>query len=209
VIDLASWIAFVAAASLLLAIPGPTVLLVISYALSQGRRSAWATVPGVALGDFTAMSLSLAGLGAVLAASADLFTALKWAGAAYIIWLGIKTWRAAPAADDGAAAVAPKRRLAVMCHAYVVTALNPKGIVFYVAFLPQFISPDRPALPQVLVLGATFLVLAALNAALYAVLAGQAQRFFRSWRARKILNRTAGAILIATGGMLGLMKRTA
>lgn len=208
-IDLASWITFVAAAALLLAIPGPTILLVISYALSQGRRSAWATVPGVALGDFTAMSLSLLGLGALLAASADLFTALKWAGAAYIIWLGIKTWRAAPAiAGDGAAA-APKRRLAVMGHAYVVTALNPKGIVFYVAFLPQFISPERPALPQVLVLGATFLVLATLNATLYALLAGQAQRFFRSYRARKALNRTAGAILIATGGMLGLMKRAA
>jgi threonine/homoserine/homoserine lactone efflux protein len=163
----------------------------------------------VALGDFTAMSLSLLGLGALLAASADLFTALKWAGAAYIIWLGVKTWRAPVSAADGDAPITPKRRLAVMGHAYVVTALNPKGIVFYVAFLPQFISPDRAALPQVLILGATFLVLATVNATLYALLAGQAQRFFRSYRARKILNRTAGGILIATGGMLGLMKRAA
>ncbi len=89
-----TWIAFVAATEALLIIPGPTVLLVISYALAQGKRSAWATVPGVAAGDFTAMALSLLGLGAVLAASAELFTALKLAGAAYLIYLGIKVLRA-------------------------------------------------------------------------------------------------------------------
>lgn len=84
------WLAFAAASAALLAIPGPTVILVVSYALGQGRASGWATVPGVTLGDFMAMTVSLAGAGAVLAASADLFLVLKLCGAAYLIWLGVK-----------------------------------------------------------------------------------------------------------------------
>ena len=93
------WIAFVVASSALLAIPGPTVLIVVSYALGKGRRTAWATVPGLTLGDFTAMTISLMGAGAILAASAELFTVLKLAGAAYLIWLGVRLWRARPDPD--------------------------------------------------------------------------------------------------------------
>lgn len=88
------WLAFALASAVLLSIPGPTVLLVVSYALARGRSSAWATVPGVTLGDFTAITASLLGAGALLQASATLFTVLKLAGAAYLIWLGIQTWRA-------------------------------------------------------------------------------------------------------------------
>ena len=91
---LSLWAAFVAASSILLVIPGPTVLLVVSYALGQGWRTALPMAIGVALGDFTAMTLSMLGLGALLATSATLFTALKWIGAAYLVWLGIKLWRA-------------------------------------------------------------------------------------------------------------------
>lgn len=207
--DFHTWIAFAAAAEALLIIPGPTVLLVVSYALAQGRRSAWATVPGVAAGDFTAMALSLLGLGAVLAASAELFTVLKICGAAYLVYLGIKVLRAPvpESLDDSAPQEhAPWR---ITAHAYAVTALNPKGIVFYVAFFPLFLSADRPLLPQILTFGATFLVMATINAALYAVMAGQVTRFLKSYRARKNLNRAAGGILLLTGGLLGLAKRTA
>src|SRR6478752_6527930 len=89
-----TWLAFAAASAVLLIIPGPTILLVVSYALGQGRRAAFPVATGVALGDFTAMTLSMLGLGAVLAASAILFAALKWIGGAYLIWLGIKLIRA-------------------------------------------------------------------------------------------------------------------
>jgi homoserine/homoserine lactone efflux protein len=207
--DLNTWISFAAATEALLIIPGPTVLLVISYALAQGKRSAWATVPGVAAGDFAAMALSLAGLGAVLAASAELFTVLKLAGAAYLIYLGIKVLRTpVPETLDESAPQehAPWR---ITAHAYTVTALNPKSIVFYVAFFPLFISADRPLLPQVLVFGATFLVMATINAILYALLAGQVTRFLKGYRARKNLNRAAGGILLVTGGILGLARRAA
>jgi len=91
---LENWLAFVAASAIMLAIPGPTILLVISYALGHGRKASTATVTGVALGDFTAMTASMLGLGALLATSAALFTGLKWVGAAYLIYLGIKLWRA-------------------------------------------------------------------------------------------------------------------
>src|ERR1044072_684549 len=90
---LSLWLAFVAASSILLVIPGPTVLLVVSYALGQAWRTALPMASGVALGDFTAMTLSMLGLGALLAASATLFTVLKWVGAAYLVWLGITLWR--------------------------------------------------------------------------------------------------------------------
>ncbi|MFB2606580.1 LysE family translocator, partial [Rhizobium phaseoli] len=126
-----AWLAFAAASAIMLAIPGPTILLVVSYALGHGRRTAFATVTGVALGDFTAMTASLFGLGAVLAASAALFTVLKWIGGAYLIWLGIKLWRAPvigePVADNDN--LPEERSLKIFLHAYVVTALNPKSIV--------------------------------------------------------------------------------
>ena len=207
--DVHTWLAFVAAAEALLIIPGPTVLLVISYALAQGKRSAWATVPGVAGGDFTAMALSLLGLGALLAASAELFIALKLAGAAYLIYLGIKVLRAPVPETLDENAPQEHARWRIMAHAYAVTALNPKGIVFYVAFFPLFLTADRPLMPQILTFGATFLVMATVNAIVYAMMAGQVTRFLKGFRARRNLNRAAGGILLVTGGILGLARRAA
>ena len=138
------WIAFALASAALLAVPGPTVLLVVSYALGKGRASALATVPGVALGDFTAMTVSLLGAGAVLAASTTLFTALKLLGAVYLIWLGIQLWRAGGSPGEVTAPRAGALRPRMFWNAYVVTALNPKSVVFFVAFVPQFVDPAGP-----------------------------------------------------------------
>jgi len=201
------WLAFVLAASILLAIPGPTVMLVVGYALGEGRRSAWATVAGVALGDFTAMTLSMLGLGALLAASATLFTALKWVGAAYLVYLGIRLWRA-PAVLAGAATEGNGRRpIAMLGHAFLVTALNPKSLAFFVAFLPQFMRPADPLLPQMLVLESTFILLATLNATLYATLAMRLRGAIGRPGVLKALNRTGGAILIGAGLATAAMKR--
>jgi threonine/homoserine/homoserine lactone efflux protein len=205
--ELHTWIAFVLAAEALLITPGPTDMVVVSYALSQGRRSAWASVPGVTLGDATALVLSLLGLGAVLMASAELFNALKIAGAIYLVYLGIKTWRApVPETIDDDAPL-EHRPWRIMAHTYIATALNPGGIVFYVAFFPQFLSPDKALLPQVAVFGATFIVMGSINSALYATLAVQVRRLVRSYRARKNINRAAGSFLIAIGGVVGLARR--
>src|SRR5260221_1539435 len=106
IMALATWLTFALASVVLLLIPGPTVLLVVSYALTQGRKVAIAMAAGVALGDFTAMTLSLAGLGALLLTSATLFTVLKWIGAVYLVYLGIRLWRgeAGPPGASGAGA---------------------------------------------------------------------------------------------------------
>lgn len=201
------WLAFTLTTIALLTIPGPTVMLVVSYALGGGRRTGWATVPGVALGDFTAMTVSLLGASAVLAASATLFTALKLAGALYLVWLGIQLWRAAPAPDllDGSAE-APGAR-AMFWNAYIVTALNPKSIVFFIAFVPQFVVTDRPLLPQFVVLEATFVVLAALNVALWAVLVGELRARFRRPATLRLVNRVGGSFLIAAGLLTAVARR--
>src|SRR5215510_2576490 len=117
--ELHTWIAFVLAAEALLITPGPTDMVVVSYALSQGRRSAWASVPGVTLGDTTALILSLFGLGAVLMASAELFEVIKIAGALYLVYLGIKSWRAPvpETLDEDAPLVHGRGR--IMAHTYV------------------------------------------------------------------------------------------
>lgn len=193
-----TWLAFAAASAVLLVIPGPTILLVISYALGRGMRTAIPVAVGVALGDFTAMTLSMLGVGALLAASSLLFTALKWAGAAYLIWLGIQLWRAggtleAKPRNDAAPAVR------MLGHAWLVTALNPKSITFFVAFLPQFIDRNADFWSQMLIFEATFICLAFANALGYALVASRARTLVRSERAIGMFNRVGGTLLIGAG----------
>jgi len=192
------WLAFVAASAVLLAIPGPTVLLVVSYALGYGRKSAAAIVAGVALGDLTAMTASMLGLGAALAASATLFTVLRWIGGAYLVYLGIRLWRA-PVQTTEVMDPPHVGTLRMLAHSYTVTALNPKSIVFFVAFVPQFLDPARSLLSQIVVLETTFVVLAALNATLYGLLAASARRTMRQKRVQRAVNRTGGSLLIGAG----------
>ena len=158
------WVAFVLAAMVLVIIPGPTIILVISQAIAHGRRAVLPLVVGVTLGDFTAMTLSLLGLGAILSSSAALFSVLKWIGALYLIYIGIKLWRSNPEKHEIRLSATRTSEQSLFKSAYIVTALNPKSIAFFIAFLPQFISVQSETFPQFLVLGATFLFLAALNA---------------------------------------------
>ena len=193
-----TWLAFTAASLVLLVIPGPTILLVVSYALGQGWRTALPMAIGVALGDFTAMTLSLLGLGALLAASATVFTVLKWAGAAYLVWLGIKLWRAGGSLDAKPRTDATSS-LKMLAHAWLVTALNPKGLTFFIAFMPQFIDTRAALLPQVSVFAVTFLVLAFANAFTYALVASRARSVVRNPRAIGIINKVGGSLLIGAG----------
>jgi threonine/homoserine/homoserine lactone efflux protein len=193
-----TWIAFCAASAVLLVIPGPTILLVVSYALGQGLRTALPMAAGVALGDFTAMTLSMLGVGALLAASATVFTALKLVGAAYLIYLGVKlfraggTLRAEPRTDAASAA-------RMMAHAWLVTALNPKSITFFVAFLPQFLDLHADFWTQMLIFEATFLTLAFANALGYALVAARTRRLVGNEKAIRLFNRTGGTLLVGAG----------
>ena len=207
--DMTLWLTFVAASTALLLIPGPTILLVMSYALTQGRRVALASAGGVALGDLIAMTASLAGLGALVLASATLFTVLKWAGAAYLLWLGWTLYRSAGSAKLGDLAptddVTPR---AVFGHAAVVTALNPKSIVFFIAFVPQFLRPEAPLIPQFAILIATFVGLATLNALAYALLADRMRTGLRRPAVLRRMTQGGGLALMAMGVVTALTRRT-
>jgi len=200
------WLAFMAASAALLLIPGPTVLLALSYALAQGRRVAVACAAGVALGDFIAMSLALVGLGALIATSALAFTVMKWAGAAYLVWLGIKMLRSAPAAATLAEAPASEAP-AIFRHATIVTALNPKSIGFFIAFVPQFITPEAAYLPQAAILIASFVGLAALNALAFALAAGTMRAHLTRPAVIRRLTQAGGATLIAMGALTATLRR--
>ena len=201
------WIAFVFASSALLVIPGPTVIMVTSYALGRGRSSAWATIPGVLLGDLVTMTLSLLGAGAILAASASLFTAVKWLGAVYLIWMGIKMWRDSGSATSFDVKTNKQDNLALFANAFIVTALNPKGILFFVAFVPQFIDPSKPAFMQFVLLEVTFLTCVLVIVTSWALLAGSLRGLIRSPVYRKATQRISGAFLIGAGLLTASLKR--
>ena len=201
------WLAFVAASAVLLIIPGPTILLVLSYALTQGRRVAVAMALGVALGDFVAMSASLAGLGALVLASAQAFAVLKWAGALYLVYLGIRLLRAPPASGPGTGLAEGLPSRGVFWHAAAVTALNPKSIAFFIAFVPQFLQPAAPLAPQFAVLVATFVGLAALNALAYALAADRLRARLRRPGLLVWLNRIGGTALIGMGLATAALRR--
>ena len=193
------WIAFVAASAALLAIPGPTVTIVVGYAISGGRSAALASIGGVVLGDFVAMTASLLGAGAILATSATLFTILKFAGALYLIWLGIRMWRTpSPIRQADVERTAPSKR-SVFWNCFLVTALNPKDILFFVAFVPQFIVPGEPVLAQFVLLEATFLTMVAVNIAIWSLSAGHLGSRFATPLRMKLLNRIGGSFLIGAG----------
>jgi len=206
--DIQVWVAFVAASVVLLMIPGPTIVLVLTYALTQGRRVAVASAAGVATGDLIAMTASLLGLGAVVLASATLFTALKWVGAAYLVWMGVGMIRAAGGQTLGRLADVPDltpRR--VFGNAMIVTALNPKSIVFFIAFVPQFLVVDRPLAPQFAVLIATFVTLAAVNALAYALLADGMRATIRRSAVLAWMTRAGGGVLIAMGLLTATLRK--
>ncbi len=199
------YLSYVIATLIVLAVPGPTILLVISYALSQGRRAALSTVVGVGLGDAIAVTVSLAGLGAVMATSATAFTALKWIGAAYLLYLGIKMWRTQPQLSLTDQPDISGKRMTL--HTTIVTALNPKGIAFFIAFLPHFLNPAAPAAGQLALLGTTFVVLGIVNAALYALFAAHVRNRITRPSTLKWANRAGGTMLLGAGLMTATLRR--
>lgn len=202
------WMAFVAASLVVLVIPGPTILLILSQTIGHGRRAVFPLLFGVLAGDITCMTLSLLGLSAVLSTSAFLFSILKGVGAVYLIILGIRLWRIRTEESTDTVDTPATTPVELFRSAYVVTASNPKGIMFFVAFVPQFINPHAPALPQFLLLCSTFLGLAAINATSYAMLAGWLRGTIESPRARRYFNRCGGSILITAGIASLALKRT-
>lgn len=202
------WLAFALASTALLVAPGPTILMVLSYALTQGKRVAVASALGVATGDLIAMSLSVIGLGAILLTSALAFTLLKWAGAVYLIWLGIRMLRTA---GQTSALLKPKGEKPgkVYRDLATVTALNPKSNTFFVAFVPQFITPEATFAPQAIILIATFVTIAGINALIFALAANRMRAFITRPLTLTWLTRAGGATLIGMGLLTATLRRQA
>ena len=199
---LENWLAYTFVTATFLLIPGPTILLVISYSLIRGRQAVFALLLGVGLGDIVAMILSFIGVGLLLQTVTIAFQFLKWIGAAYLIWLGIRMWRSASESMELSAITDNKVWHAIMANAFVITALNPKSIVFFLAFLPQFINSEKPFITQSLILGSTFLVLAILSVLFYYLLASYTGQQMRLSLIHVWTNRIGGCLLIGAGGMI-------
>jgi threonine/homoserine/homoserine lactone efflux protein len=196
------WLAFVVASLLFIQVPGPSLLFMLGRALTVSLRDALVSVAGNALGLVAQVLLVAVGLGAVVAASATAYTALKVVGAAYVVWLGIQAIR-----HRGDARVAllagerpPERTAAALRTGFVVGVTNPKTIVFFVAFLPQFTAAGSPAGPQIALLGAVFGLLAVASDSTWALVAGRARLWFARRPARLDTMSAAGGVMMISLG---------
>jgi threonine/homoserine/homoserine lactone efflux protein len=198
---LETWLAYTLVTTTFLLIPGPTIILVISYSLLRGRQAVIALVLGVGLGDLTAISLSFLGVGVLLHTVATAFYLIKWLGAAYLIWLGIKMWCSASEFTDLDKKTRSHAWREIFSSAFITTALNPKSIVFFLAFIPQFIEPELPFTTQAVILGATFFVLAIISVLGYAALAIYAGQQLHLPLIQRWTHRIGGGLLIGAGGI--------
>ncbi len=212
--ELQVWLAYFLASWAIALSPGSGAVLSMTHGLAYGVKKTSATIAGLQLGLAVILLVAGVGVGALLLASATAFTVVKFAGAAYLIWLGWKQWRSpvdAPPASGGAlSAVAgvprPRDRFVM---GFFTNVTNPKGIVFMVAVLPQFIDPLRPLWLQLLVLLVTTIGVDLVVMHGYAFLASRAQRWLATARARQAQNRLFGGVLMAMGASLLLVKRAA
>lgn len=204
---LPTWLLYVAAVFVLTVTPGPSVLMCVSTAVNLGPRKALITSLGSTSAIVGLMTLSALGLGALLAASETLFTALKWAGAAYLAYLGVRALLA-PASDirvGGGAAAASGRRL--FAQGFLVGLSNPKALLFFGALFPQFLNPAAPQLPQFLLLGATFVCFELGWLTVYAFSAARAQRWLQQPQRARQFNRLTGVVFLLAAGLLATSKR--
>ncbi|MGC2856452.1 LysE family translocator [Novispirillum sp. DQ9] len=214
--SLEMWLVFIPAVFLTNMAPGPNNLL----AMNNGARFGLGRAVVAGLGRIPAFAilvgLTIIGLGALIATSEVAFSVLKWIGAAYLVYLGIRLWRDSPGprAADAVEEVATARFpapdasfRALATREFLVAISNPKAMLIFTAFFPQFLTPGQPAAEQLLVMGATFLVLEVAALAIYAAGGAGAGRFFSSVRGQRLLNRVSGGALVAAGVGLAAAQR--
>jgi threonine/homoserine/homoserine lactone efflux protein len=203
--DTSTFALFVVAALVLLVIPGPSVLYIVARSIEGGRTAGFVSVLGVQTGAMVHIAFATVGLSAILASSAVAFSVVKWLGAVYLVWLGLRRILGRDeGGDDGD--VEPARLSRVFSQGVIVNTLNPKTALFFLAFLPQFVDPARGAAwTQILLLGATFVILALCSDGLYALLSGTAGGWLRHRMKGASFRRgqrfVSGGILIALGAV--------
>mgnify|MGYP001191767624 FL=1 len=195
---------FAAASFALIVVPGPSVLYIVGASISQGRRAGLTSMLGVQAGGLIHVFAAAIGVSALIASSAEAFNVVKFAGAAYLVYLGVQRIR--HAGEEDHEQQAPRSHAHLFRQGVVVNILNPKVAIFFVAFLPQFIDPaaGTPGL-QIIVLGLVFLLIAMISDGAYALLAGTAAEHLRgSFRSRQRLDRVSGTIIIGLGAVAAL-----
>ena len=200
-------IAFGIASIALLVIPGPAVIYVLNRSVADGRNAALAGVAGLEIGNFMHVIAATLGLSAIIAASATAFTTIKWAGAAYLVYVGVRTLLVTPTPPDSKSASATARKS--FTQGIVVNTLNPKVALFFLSYLPQFIDPDRgsPAL-QSFILGTLFVILGSMTDATYALTASALRDRLLSGRALPFVQRyVAGSVFVALGVVASTARR--
>jgi homoserine/homoserine lactone efflux protein len=210
--ELQTWIAYFIASWAIALSPGSGAVLSMSHGLAYGVKKTTATIVGLQLGLGVILLVAGMGVGALLLASATAFLVVKVLGAGYLIWLGWSQWRAPVAAQASDATLLPNTELSVrqrVARGFVTNVTNPKGIVFMVAVLPQFIDPQRPMFLQLLVLLATTVAVDLVVMHGYAWLASRLQALMRGVRARRAQNRVFGGVLMAMGASLLMVRRGA
>lgn len=204
--ELDIYLAYVLASALLIVMPGPIVTLVVANSLTHGTRTGLATAVGSTLGSGVLLALGGFGMAWVLGLLSDWLMWLRWAGAAYLIYLGIRQWRApVHGLEDTTADTGPPK--VVFLHGFIVAVTNPKTILFYVAFFPQFIDAAQPLGLQLTIMCATFLVLAVILDGSYALLAGRLRPWLSGEKRGRIRNRITGGLLMITGAGLALVRK--
>jgi threonine/homoserine/homoserine lactone efflux protein len=198
------YLAFVAACIALALLPGPVVTLVIGNGLRYGTRAALTNIAGVQAGLAIVIGIVAVGLTSLMATMGYWFDWVRFAGAAYLVWLGVRLIRF-PAAGVKVEAPPPPPRGGFFLQGFVVLLSNPKVLVFFGAFIPQFMDLSRDHVPQVALLGVTFMVIAGMTDAVYALLAGRARLFFSARRTR-LLSRVSGGFMIGGGIWLALTR---
>ena len=203
--DASTFALFIAAALVLLVVPGPSVLYIVARSIEGGRTAGLVSVLGVQTGALVHIAFATLGLSAILASSALAFSVVKWLGAIYLVWLGLKRIFGSDE-EENEIPVEPARLSRVFSQGVIVNTLNPKTALFFLAFLPQFVDPARgPAWTQILLLGATFVILALGSDGLYALLSGTAggwlQHRMKGASLRRGQRLVSGGILIALGAV--------
>ena len=199
--------AYLVAATVLVLMPGPIVTLVVANSIAHGARTGLATVAGASSGNALLVAAGALGLTTVLALVADLFQWIRWAGVAYLVYLGIKHWQAALRPPEEADMRPMPSARGVFGQGVLVAITNPKTILFYAAFFPQFLDTTLPVAPQLVCMSVAFVVIATAFDSGYAVLAGRLRRFFAGGRGAKWRNGITGTLLIGTGLGLALARR--
>jgi len=199
------YLAFVAATVVLILIPGPNVTLLVATSVTYGPKRALATLAGTSGAIALQLMVVALGMTSLIPVLAEGFAWLRWIGVAYLIYLGVQQWRAAPVA---LADVDARGQQALFWQGALVSATNPKTLLFYAAFLPQFIDPGAPVGAQMALLCVTFLVIATVLDGGYVLLAGRLRGWLRDRRRAQLRNRLTGSLLIATGLGLALARRS-